>query len=643
MSAVPWRSIALLLMVVLPLTRVATAWGEVVPADSAATETGILRNISPVYTGTIRGDANRVSMSNSFSNALDFASGLKMNTTIKINETNYRDPDRDRSDKNKDFSHNAIMMWRSGLTVTGILSENRVSNRIVSFGGDLQNFIVNTQQASANASYGRSLTEELRMNGSTDVRVFNKEQEGFKTDKSLEGAVAGGFMYTYGDRISANTRGFYKRSDDRTESGVLSFQGLGLAQDSLTSVVTVQVTDSANVGFEYIRYNSTREYIDLPRGTFLEPDFASEQKIRERQLTNARIMEISADVKPLRGLTLNLTARHSDQANDFAVEDRKSSQTVGDYLTGNLSYALGRKTSATFKLERREVLHDMGEKSLSSYNEESQSISATLKHTFTPTLSCNLVASTSLSQSYYIKYIENPRDRDQLNQKLSLSINSRPYSKLNASISMSASSIEFVNIHGSLSGQNRKETTYDFRPSITFRLNERIQIKQDYALNIEFTEYAFDENSNDLDRNIRFANTIKARLTDAINTEFYYALHFHDGGKYLRENPGAERFLSVDSEDRKDRLTLGFDYMINSHLTALADYEYSRRVDRAVGSGRETEFADGGISGGLEGKYSWGDGQTVSFTMLKVKRYGRFNTELQNDYWEMNSQIKYNF
>jgi hypothetical protein len=643
MSAMPWRSIALLLLVVLPLTRVATAWGEAVPSDSVAVESGWIKTVSPVYSGSIRGNANRVSMANSFVNDLTFSSGLIMKTSVKINETVYRDPDRDRKDQTKDLSHNVIMLWGNGLAVTGLLSENRLSNRIVAFGGDLQNFIVNTKQASANATYGKTLNDELKMSAYSDVRIFNKKQEGFKTDKSLEGDVAGGFIYRKGDRIEANTRGFYKRSDDRAEAGVLTFQGLGLSQDSLSSVVSVQLVDSASVGFEYVRYNSTREYIDLPRGTFLEPDFASEQKIRERQLTSARVYEVRSDLRPLGGLKVEMSARHSDQANEYTVERRKSSRTVGDYLTGKITYAIAKKTNATFSLERREVLHDLGPQSLSSYNEEGQNISATLRHSFTPTLNFNLVASTGLIQSYYIDYDVNPRDRDQLNEKLSLSINSRPYSKLSATISMSASSIEFVNIDASLSGQNRKETTYDFRPSITFQLNDRIQIKQDYGLNIEFTEYAFDENENDLDRNVRFSNTVRAKLTNALNVEFFYDLHFHDAGSYLRESPDGDRFLSVDTEDRKDRITLGFRYKINSHLTAVGDYDYSRRVDKAVGSDRETEFADGGIAAGLEGDYKWGTGQSLSFTLVKVKRYGRFNTDLQNDFWEMNSQLRYAF
>ncbi len=415
MSAMHWRSIAWLLLVVLPLTRVAAAWGEDAATDSAVVQTGVIKSISPVYTGSIRGDANRVSMANSFSNAMDFYSGLKMNTTIRINEINYRDPDRDRKDQTKDLTHNVIMLWKSGLSVTGTLSENRLSNRIVAFDGDLQNFIVNTKQASANATYGRSFSKELKMKGTTDLRIFNKEQEGFKTDKSLEGAAAGGFIYRYGDRVKANTRGFYKRSDDRTESGAFRFQGLGMSQDSLSSVVSVQVTDSSNVGFEYIRYNSTREYIDLPRGTFLEQDIASGRVIQERQLSNARIFGVKADVVPIPGVKLNISAEHSDQANDFAVEQRKSSRTVGDYLTGNLSYSLGKNTSATVKLERREVLHDLGPQSLSSYNEESQNITATLRHSFTSTFYFNLVANTALIQSYYIDYDVNPRDRDQLN------------------------------------------------------------------------------------------------------------------------------------------------------------------------------------------------------------------------------------
>jgi len=610
------------------------------------TESGVIRTISPVYSGSIRGDANRVSMGNSFSNALDFAGGIKMNTSIKINETVYRDPERDRKDQTKDLNHSVFKMWESGLTITGMLSENRMSNRIVAFGGELQNFIVNTKQASANAKYGQPLSEGLKMNSTTDLRVFSKAQEGFKTDKSLQGAAGGGFIYHYEDRISANVRGFYTKSFDRAEandgSGERTYRGLGLAQDSLSSVVSIQVTDSANVGFEYVRYNGTRKYIDLPRGAFLQT-LTEEQVIPERQLSSARIYEVNADMRPVPGLVVKMIARHSDQANDFAKEQRKSSRTVGDYLTGDLTYKLGKKTSAAFNLERREVLHDLGPQSLSSYNEESNNLTATLRHSFTNTFSFNVVANTSISRSYYLDYDVNPRDRDQLNQKLSLSINSSPYSKLTTSISLSASSIEFVNIDASLSGQNRKETTYDLRPSITFRLNDRIRIKQEYGLNIDFTEYTFDENQNDLDRNVRFANRVQTKISEALDVNFDYELYFHNGGSYLREYPGGERFLSVDTEDRKDRLTLGFRYAINDRLTAVGDYDYSLRVDKAVGTNRRTKFADGGIATGLEGNYSWEGGQALSFRLLKVKRYGQFNTDLQNDYWEMDSQIRYTF
>jgi len=619
MPAMLPRYIALLLLVVLPLTRVTAAWGEETLPDSTAMETGLIKNNTPAYNGSIRGNASRLNLINGFSNSLDFSNGLNMTTTMRISEIKYRE--QDREDITKDLSHSMVMMVKPGFVVNGMLMDRRVNNRTLSFTGELQNYIQNKQEATANVDFITSLSEGVRVNSWSKV-YLTKDQLNFKVD---------------------NWRGYLSRSGDRSKAGAATYTGLSSLQDSLMSRATIQVTDSASVGFKYVRFNSERSYMDLPRGTFLEQDLNTEDIVRERELRSSRIMALRADMKPLRGVTLEMEAKREEQIRDYAVEQRRSSRTVTDYLKGTLTYSLGKDTEATMKLEDAQILHDLGPRSVSSYDEKQQNFSFMFRHAFSPITSWNVQASASLRQVFYLDFETTPRDWDQLKQSINTSVQSKLFSKVDVQIILSATSIDVVNIHTSLSNDNRKETTYDLRPIITYRINDRIEIKQEYSLNIDFTDYVFTDEDNFLDRNIRFSNTVLTHLTDDLDVDFYYGLHLHDRGSYLRDNPTAERLLSIDAEDRKDEAWLTCRYRLSETLTALCEQKYSIRVDRLVGSGAETEFEDGEIKGGLKGNYNWGTGKTFTCTMLRVKRFGRFNTAAQNDFWELDARMNFRF
>ncbi len=634
------RYIALLLLVVLPLTRVTAAWGEETLPDSTTVKTGLIKLNTPAYNGSIRGGASRLKMTNGFTNSLDFWNGLNMTTTMRIGETKYRE--QDREDITKELSHNMVMMVKPGLIIGGLLSDRRVNNRTLSFTGDLQNYIQNKQNATAKVDYTTALMRGARVNSWSHV-TLTKDQLNFKVDKSLKGDVGGGVMYKMTDRVSFTGRGYLSRSGDRSKAGATTYTGLSSLQDSLLSMGSIQVTDSARVGFEYIRYNSERSYMDLPRGIFLEQDLDTEDIVRERELRSTRLMALNAEVKPLRGVTLEMEAKQEEQIRSYAVEQRRSSRTVTDFLKGNLKYSLGKETEATVMLEERQVLHDLGPKSVSSYDEKQQSFSFMFRHAFSPITSWNVKASTALRQVFYLDFETTPRDWDQLKQSLHSSIRSKLFSKVDVNIIVSATLIDVVNIHTDLSNDNRKETTYDLRPIITYRINDRIEIKQEYSLNIDFTDYVFTDDDNFLDRNIRFSNTVLTHLTDDLDVDFYYGLHLHDRGSYLRDNPDDERLLNIDAKDRKDEIWLKCRYQMSETLTALCEQRYSIRVDRLVGSGVETEFEDGEIRGGLKGNYNWGARKTFNFTMIRVKRFGRFNTAAQNDFWELDARMNYQF
>ena len=246
-------------------------------------------------------------------------------------------------------------------------------------------------------------------------------------------------------------------------------------------------------------------------------------------------------------------------------------------------------------------------------------------------------------QTFYLRFNDHPRDQDQVEYSGNIQIRSKPFKKIGASIGSSFIRTDFINIHKSLSSNNRTKTRYDLRPTITYTMTDRITITQTYGLSIEFTDHTFVPEDNFLDRNVTFSNNVSAQLTGKLRSKFFYSYHFHDRGSYLAEEEGGERFLNREREDRRDQVRLEFDYRVTKHFIILGKQEYSRREDRTIGSSNVRVSEDGGIEGGIRANYSWPNNRSLRFTVLKANRFGSFTAEAQKDYWVVDAEFKYAF
>ena len=187
------------------------------------------------------------------------------------------------------------------------------------------------------------------------------------------------------------------------------------------------------------------------------------------------------------------------------------------------------------------------------------------------------------------------------------------------------------------------ETSYDFRPEFTYTVNPRIEIRQTYGLNIEFTEFDFNPNDNFLDRNFTFTNNFKTHLTPRLTTDVYYQLRLHDRGSYLAPEPGQERLLDIEQEDRRDQMTISFRYDVTPSLAMLGKTDYSQRREEQPAFGTSTTFTDGGLELGVEGNYQWGNDRRLTLRLIKANRFGQFSSPEQENYWIMDTTLNYAF
>jgi len=610
-----------------------------VPIDSVAalSASTLTWDMTQVYQGTVKGNVSRVSLGNRFTNTLAGSNGFRNTTSIFVQESRYRL--QDRRDQTKRLNNSSFYTPRPGMIVDLTFSESRFFNRTVTFSQEVQNFFNNNQQARGNFTYFTTLPLNLNFNGGVAAQIARSEQT-FLDDRSLEGSGRGAVSYNFGNFMKLSGRAMHRQVSRQADTGTAKADGLGTVADSLSGSVQINLNQTDKITARYSRYELEEESLELPRGVFVEQIF-DEDLQREIKTVNSDVLNLRAELSPVPGLNLKVEANHREQINDFAVAKNRFNHRVVDVLKATLQYRIG-KTSMSVDLENQASLNDFGPSSVSGNRAKRRRIRLNLNQKITETLSANVVLGTTLLQTFYLKFVENPRDRDQFDQVFNISIQSRPFSKIAARVSGAIQQNEFISIHRSLSDQNRSELSFNFRPEFTYEISKMVSLNQIYGLNIEFTDFVYNENDNFLDRNITFSNTITTRPFPTLELELFYGLLLHDQGSYLRETPDAERLLDVDQEDRRDQMEIRFRYDVNSKLALVGRNEYSRNEQRFVG-GRTNVFIDGGLELGVEGNYKLGPSRELKIALRKGNRFGQFNSPEQEDYWVMDSSINFTF
>ena len=603
-----------------------------VPQDTTAAAASVMQVI-PSYTGGIKGDVTQMSLSNRFSLMLTLPRGITSTTILSADESDYRL--QDQQNTNKSFSSNIMYIRRPGFSIDGAISDTRYFNRQITYSNATQDLENKAQKAQANAQYGRSLGRGLSVNGKSSLAVSREEQT-FVKEQTGEGALHAGVHYGLGRTLELSARGFLRLTSQSAESGNENFSGLGAEEDSVLASALVMLMDSVTVKAEYSRFLSKDEYLELPRGSFGEQQYAPASP--ERQSKDTRNVSVSADATPMRGLTLKARVGHTDGATYFAEAKERTSRDLGDSQEGTLEYSPFSKTTFTFEAGNRTQFHWLGPRRTGSYDDKDIRTKFSWAQTLTRTLRFVAQTGATLTQAFYK---DTDRDRDQRYQFANVRITSKLFPKVDAIIYGSVSKTDYVSVRATFSQNNRAETIYELRPEFTYKINDRLELAQKYGVNIQFADFVFQENENYLDRNMSFSNRLKARLSPKLNADFYYGFRRHDKGSYLRPDPSTERILEIDQKERRDEMKLSFRYQINRHLALLGSNEYNQRRDLLSTSA--TPYKDGGVEVGIDGNYDFGNRRTLKFALKRVKRFGQFNAPEQEDYWVMDSTLNYTF
>jgi len=664
--ALLWTGIVFVAMVVLPLTGAQTARGQAAttaPVDmdsliAAAQDSARAIGVQhvPRYTGAVIGNVSFVQLRNELLSTVNTGFGASATGNLRVDNKRYRL--QDRSEQGKLLAVSFQQFMRPDLSARIKFDDTRQFNRVAAIGGRLEDFVLNNR--SAEAAVLRQTIQRQRINW--DGRIMATalaSEKTFKNDDTQWAAVNGGASWglnVLGTRVSMGARAAYKQTweTSTTLAGINVFdlesfqvpgvEPLGGAEDSVMAKVNIAINDSLSIAADYVDYVGTRSYADQARGSLGSQQVGEENLIWEKETRQYSAVNMILNASPIRGFNLTVRSRHAVSGSDYATQLTRFSETTTDMIGAEMTYATRWGTGFNFRLDRTEQDRNLGPQSTASFNELSRSFVLQATHRLTDRTNVTAGYDTRLTQSFYVDP-SNPRDRDQLDNAITARLVSDVWrQKINVTIPFSWTQTDFVNIDQSQSANNRVKTRYDFRPTITYHVSGQFDIHQEYWLAFEFTDFDYNPSDNSLDRNVNFINEFSYRLTPKLSTAMSYRLELHDRGSYTPIVAGGERFFEKDTKDRRDRIVLDVEYRMNNHLSAVVDYDYSQRKDFDVVSGNVIRVTtDGGIEGGVVGRYNWGPGRDLRLILKKANRFGPFNTAAQNDFWIMNSELTYTF
>ena len=594
---------------------------------------------SPVFTNRIGADVSSVGMKNDFHTGFTTPWGSIFDFAISDDEKNYRLQDRFEQTKLMKMNdlHTFNIFWNGMASY----SDSRVFSRTVAVGGGAQDFIINDKLANFGSTYKRTF-----LGARTDLMGSGggiESERAFKNDQGLQGGVNGGVAYDFGEHVTLQGRAALRGEANQSETTQKTYYGLGSSEDSLSTKMRVAATDSIRFDVSYAQYNGDREFTDQARGSQGAQVGGVENVFREGEHRSSRNTTVTMSSSLMPRVHLGMSVMHDEQQYSYDIQTTRFSRTVTDAVSGNLSYTMPWKTVSSVRFENNETLRDLGEESIASLTDKRKRVAVTLAHNFSKTFLLDFTAYTQIQQSFYLKYAENPRDRDQLDASASVKLTSTPFKKIFATISGVYTTSEFVNIDSTQSENNRTRELWELRPAFTYTVNPRLIIVQNYGLSFEYTDYTYKSTENFLDRNLTFSNEFQYSPTSRISTRFEYAVLIHDNGSYLPDPVTGQEELSVRSKDRRDRTKIRIEYEPITAVGFFAENTYSKVQDITEGVTNASATTDGQIKVGTTVNHDWGAGRTLRLTVSRVKRFSPFGAEAEKNYWDAHSEFSYPF
>jgi hypothetical protein len=598
----------------------------------------------PTWTSFMSSGDSDVSMGSQ----VEVASQLKgwlFNSLVRLESRRYRG--RDMEDLVEQLMNTAMKNVRGLYKVRIMIGEvysKKKTLGLARFGKDM---IFDKESATLEAAFTRPILKAT----SSQISVTGDARQGrsdFKYDKTTAGGVSGSITYDFGGLLRLRGQGGVARKQESSEIGSIVFSAIPSHVDTVRLQVDYGRSSQKLFAVQYRKISAIDRKVSPPRGNSLEildnPGAAQQEESR----INEERFELGSNVRIFSFLNMNVDFEHETKSHKNKVETRLSKEMENTSLVAATNYRFSKSGNLRVNVETSERSDDYGPLSLSSFREKEKAVGMRLSQDVTDSLSVSMSGSASLKQRFYKKRDANPRDADYLYYKLEAGMRAAPLPRVNTDITGTVTRNEIINIDGTLSSDNRVDYHYRLVPKIRVRPARWLEISQEYAIKIEYTDFVYKEDENYLNRTTTMITDARLRVLRPLLFSFKHVYLMKDNGSYLMRD-GVRKY-NRSGESFEHGLFLKALYNPSLELSLIAEVDFRNQQNNRLGflQGSKivtssTTYDSGGLKlGVMRDKKFWGNGK-LKFDINYVRRFGPYLSAEKREYWDVDSSITFSF
>jgi hypothetical protein len=477
---------------------------------------------------------------------------------------------------------------------------------------------------------------------------YTRGQQDFKYDRKMSGNASGHLSYAFGDNFILGGGYGAFMSREGSEIGSIEFKNIPSRSDTFKINAGYNKSADQFLTVNYERKSGNIKRVDPPRGNSLEildnPELAKREEIDKK----GEILNINSSFKPASFVKLGIEFEHSLDDKEYDVDKRLSKRYEKNKLKATTVYEFSENGSATFNFEKTSSDMDYGFNSVSSFTEDENKLGFRASQNLGENWDISANGKMSLSQKFYKRYEENPRDVDRFYYGGGAKMSSKPFKNVDASVEIKASRYETRNIDASLSSDNNVEYIYRLIPGFTVHPLGWLTLSQAYEVKMEYTEFTFDKNKNYLDRTTIMSTKAKMKLKKGVSFGFDHKYDMRDTGSYL--TVGNEKHYNRTSENFKHQMKMNVDYKATDFLdffsSALFNFRKNNRLGIEEGERvvtKSTLYDSGTLKIGFKGKKDIMGNGNMDLDVAYVRNYGYRISDTMRKYWEVKMALTFDF
>ena len=273
-----------------------------------------------------------------------------------------------------------------------------------------------------------------------------------------------------------------------------------------------------------------------------------------------------------------------------------------------------------------------------------KSVSLKLSQNLGPKADIDFTTLSDIASVFYDDKVENPKDRDRLNNRVSMNLNYRPASKIKTGIGAEYSDDQTRYISAERSASNRTNRRYRLTGDYEITTFRKITVSQDYDISAVYAFYQFTEENNTLVRNSNVRTQFKIPLTPHFDVSLNHNYQFQDQGKYSER--GGRGFYARSSEKQTNVMGLVCRYAPVRSLNVVVRQTYRIQSNYSYANNQKSldyEVATSEISGRISFDYDVGESTRFSLKLEQNLKEGSSVNEAFKNYRNIEMEASHTF